>query len=72
MPNADERLVKAQLVFKIDKIVKQRRLQQTEAAGLFGAASPTARRCCVATSGSFPLSASCASSWRSIGMSISL
>lgn len=40
VPNAEEHLVKAQLVFKIDTIMKQRHLKQTAAAGLFGVAQP--------------------------------
>ena len=40
VPNAGEHLVKAQLVFKIDKIIKERRLKQTEAATLFGVRQP--------------------------------
>jgi predicted XRE-type DNA-binding protein len=40
MPNAEEHLVKAQLVFKIDAIMKKRRMKQTEAAALFGARQP--------------------------------
>ena len=40
MPNADEHLVKAQLVFKIDTIMKERRLKQVEAAALFGVRQP--------------------------------
>jgi predicted XRE-type DNA-binding protein len=40
LPNAEEHLVKAQLVFKIDTIIKQRRLKQVEAAGLFGVRQP--------------------------------
>ena len=40
VPNADEHLVKAQLVFKIDSIMKQRRLKQVEAAALFGVRQP--------------------------------
>lgn len=40
MPNADEHLVKAQLVFKIDTIMKKRRLKQVEAAHLFGVRQP--------------------------------
>jgi len=39
-PNAEEHLVKAQLVFKIDKIMKDRGLKQTEAAVLFGIRQP--------------------------------
>jgi predicted XRE-type DNA-binding protein len=40
LPNAEEHLVKAQLVFKIDAIMKKRRLRQTEAAALFGVRQP--------------------------------
>jgi len=38
--NADEHLVKAQLVFKIDAIMKKRRLKQVETAELFGVRQP--------------------------------
>ena len=40
VPNPDEHLVKAQLVFKIDAIIKERRLKQVEAAGLLGIRQP--------------------------------
>src|ERR1700693_1123464 len=40
LPNADEHFVKAQLVFKIDKLMKERRLKQVEAADLFGIRQP--------------------------------
>ncbi len=40
LPNAEEHLVKAQLVFKIDKILKHRGLKQVEAAALFGIRQP--------------------------------
>ena len=40
LANAEEHLVKAQLVFKIDKLLKVRRLKQVEAAGLFGVRQP--------------------------------
>ena len=40
MPNAEEHLVKAQLVFKIDTIMKDRDLKQVEAANLFGIRQP--------------------------------
>lgn len=40
VPNEDEHLVKAQLVFKIDSIMKERRLKQVEAAALFGVRQP--------------------------------
>jgi predicted XRE-type DNA-binding protein len=36
IPNAEEHLIKAQLVFKIDTIMKDRGLKQVEAADLFG------------------------------------
>lgn len=40
VPNADEHLVKARLVYKIDTFLKQRGLKQVEAAGLFGIKQP--------------------------------
>ena len=40
VPNAEEHLVKAQLVFKIDAILKARGLKQVEAAALFGVRQP--------------------------------
>ena len=40
VPNAEEHLVKAQLVFKIDTILKDRGLKQVEAAELFGIRQP--------------------------------
>jgi len=40
VPNAEEHLVKAQLVFKIDTIMKERRMKQTDAAALFGIRQP--------------------------------
>jgi predicted XRE-type DNA-binding protein len=40
LPNAEEHLVKAQLVFKIDTLMKKRRLKQVEAAKLFGIRQP--------------------------------
>ncbi len=39
-PNADEHLVKAKLVVKIDAILKKRRLKQVDAARLFGIRQP--------------------------------
>jgi predicted XRE-type DNA-binding protein len=38
--DADEHFVKAQLVFKIDAIMKKRRLKQVEAAELLGVRQP--------------------------------
>jgi len=40
VPNAEEHLVKAQLVFKIDTIMKDCGLKQVEAANLFGIRQP--------------------------------
>jgi predicted XRE-type DNA-binding protein len=40
IPNADEHLIKAQLVFKIDTILKRRQLKQTEAASLLSISQP--------------------------------
>ena len=40
VPHADEHVIKAQLVFKIDTIMKRRRLTQQETADLFGVRQP--------------------------------
>jgi predicted XRE-type DNA-binding protein len=40
IPNAEEHLVKAQLVFKIDTIMKDRGLKQSNAADLLGIKQP--------------------------------
>jgi len=40
LANADEHLVKAKLVYKIDGLMKARRLKQAEAARLFGVKQP--------------------------------
>ena len=40
VPNAEEHFVKAQLVFKIDTIMKERGLKQVDAASLFGVRQP--------------------------------
>jgi predicted XRE-type DNA-binding protein len=40
VPDAEEHLIKAQLVFKIDTILKKRSLKQVEAATLFGVRQP--------------------------------
>lgn len=40
VPNPEEHLVKAQLVFKIDAITKERRLKQVEIADLLGIRQP--------------------------------
>jgi predicted XRE-type DNA-binding protein len=39
-PNAEEHQVKAQLVYKIDRLLKERGLKQVEAAELFGVRQP--------------------------------
>jgi predicted XRE-type DNA-binding protein len=40
LPNPEEHLVKAQLVFKIDGLMKKRRMRQKDAALLFGVRQP--------------------------------
>jgi predicted XRE-type DNA-binding protein len=40
LPNAEEHLVKAQLVYKIDRLMRARRLKQVDAAKLFGVKQP--------------------------------
>jgi len=40
IPNAEEHFVKAQLVFKIDTLMKERHLKQIEAADLLGIKQP--------------------------------
>jgi predicted XRE-type DNA-binding protein len=40
IPNAEEHLIKAQLVFKIDQIMKSRHLKQAAAAALLGIKQP--------------------------------
>src|SRR5208337_1772149 len=40
LPNAEEHLVKAQLVYKIDTILRDRGLKQVEAGKLFGIPQP--------------------------------
>ncbi len=40
VPNAEEHLVKAQLVYKIDTVMKERGLKQADAADLFGVRQP--------------------------------
>ncbi len=37
MPDAEEKLVKAELAFKINQIIKRKKLKQTEAAEILGA-----------------------------------
>jgi predicted XRE-type DNA-binding protein len=40
VPNAEEHFVKAQLVFKIDTIMRERSMKQVDAASLFGVRQP--------------------------------
>lgn len=40
LPNAEDHFVKAQLVFKIDTLLKKRKLKQVDAARLFGVRQP--------------------------------
>jgi predicted XRE-type DNA-binding protein len=40
LPNAEEHLIKAQLVYKIDGLMKARKLRQVDAATLFGVKQP--------------------------------
>ena len=40
LPNAEEHLVKAKLVFKIDGLMRERGLKQVEVAQLFGVKQP--------------------------------
>ena len=40
VPNAAEHLIKAQLVYKIDTLLKERGLKQADAAELFGVRQP--------------------------------
>jgi predicted XRE-type DNA-binding protein len=40
LPNAEEHLIKAQLVYKIDTLMQARGLKQTDAASLFGVRQP--------------------------------
>ena len=40
VPNAEEHLVKAQLEYKIDTILKERGMKQADAAGLLGVRQP--------------------------------
>src|ERR1700730_15153998 len=61
-PGAGEHLIKAHLVFKIGRIMKERGLKQIEAAGLFGVKQPHVSNMLRGSSVSFRSSGSCASS----------
>ncbi len=43
-PNAGEHLLKAQLVTRVEKTIRQRKLQQPQAAALLGLPQPTLSR----------------------------
>ena len=66
IPNAEEHLVKAQLVIKIDTIMRQRRLKQAAAADLLGTKRRMFPRCCAESFDSSRLNVSCAFLWPSI------
>ena len=68
IPNAEEHLIKAQLVFKIDAIMKDRGLKHFEVADRLASVSPMYPKCCAGSSGSFPSSVFCVFSWSSIRM----
>jgi predicted XRE-type DNA-binding protein len=40
VPDAEEHLIKAQIIYKIDRLTKERGLRQVEAAALFGVKQP--------------------------------
>ena len=44
LPEADTHLLKAELVSRIDQIIRQRRLTQTKAAGILGISQPDVSR----------------------------
>ena len=69
VPGAEDHLVKAQLAFKIDTLMKERRLKQVEAAALFGIRQPAVSKRLRGEFRQFSVSAFCASSSRSIRMS---
>lgn len=57
--NPEEHLVKAQLVYRIDAIMKKRHMKQTEAAACSACASLTYPKCCAASSASSRWGGSC-------------
>ena len=68
LPNAGEHLVKAQLVYKIDTILKDRGLKQVEAGKLFGIAQPDASKLLRGEFRQFSVERLLRSSWPSITM----
>ena len=52
--DADEMLIKAQLVSKISEIIKSKGLTQTQAAELLGMPQPKLSTCCAVGSAVFP------------------
>ncbi len=69
LPNAGEHLIKAQLVFKIDNLMKKRGLKQADAAKVFGVKQPDVSKMLRGDFVSFPSNGSCASLWRLAKMS---
>ena len=58
-PEAEAQLLKADLVARIDAIVRERRLTQARAPGCSASRSRTSRGCCVAIAATIPSSACC-------------
>ena len=68
VPNTEEPFVKAQLVFKIDTIMRERRMKQLDAAKLLGIRQPDISKMLRGASGSSPLNGFYVFLWRSITM----
>ncbi len=68
LPNAEEHMVKAQLVFKIDSLMKERRMKQADAASLFDVRQPDASKLLRGEFRQFSFGRLCAFSWRAIRM----
>ncbi len=62
LPDADEHLLKAQLVYKIDVVMKQRGLKQVEAAKMLGVWQPDGSKMLRGDFGTSRSSGCCASS----------
>jgi predicted XRE-type DNA-binding protein len=59
VPNAEDHSVKAQLVHKLDTLMKERGLKQTEAAELFGIRQPDVSKMLHGEFRQFPWNAFC-------------
>jgi predicted XRE-type DNA-binding protein len=66
VPDSDNHYVKAQLVFKIDAVMKKRKLKQIEVAELFGVRQPDVSKLLRGQFRQFPSNGYFASWWRSI------